>query len=67
MTVIINGTQIELPQDVNTLGQLAQWKSIPKQGTAIALNGKLVKADTWDVTHLADLDNLLIISAAYGG
>ncbi|MDE6271620.1 MAG: sulfur carrier protein ThiS [Muribaculaceae bacterium] len=67
MTVIINGNRTELPQDVVTLRQLAQWESIPDHGTAIALNGKLVKSDTWAVTNLNDMDNLLVISAAYGG
>lgn len=67
MTVIINGTRTMLPQHITILGQLTKWKSIPNQGTAIALNGKLVKAETWNVTPLKDMDNLLIISAAYGG
>lgn len=67
MTVIINGQQTHLPNNVVFVKDLADWKSIPSEGTAIALNGKLVKADNWATARLAEFDNLLVISAAYGG
>lgn len=67
MTIIVNSKQLSLPADVISLKDLADWKSISTQGTAIAVNGKLIKAENWPVTRLAEFDNLLIISAAYGG
>lgn len=67
MTIIINGIQTRLPDSVYNIKDLAEWKAIPVQGTAVALNGKLVKAGDWEITPLNELDNLLIISAAYGG
>ena len=67
MKIIINNTPVELPGDVNTVAAFAAWKGLPLQGTAIALNGKLVKADTWHSTVFKDLDSMLVISAAFGG
>lgn len=67
MTIIVNNKQVELPENVSTIAEFAEWKNIPSKATAIALNGKLVKADVWGVTSLSNLDNLLVISAAFGG
>ena len=67
MTIIINGQQTLLPDRIVFVKDLADWKSFPTEGTAIAINGKLVKADNWATTRLAEFDNLLVISAAYGG
>ncbi|MBD5176553.1 MAG: sulfur carrier protein ThiS [Bacteroidales bacterium] len=67
MTIIVNDRQLSLPGDIHSLKDFTEWKSIPNQGTAIALNGKLVKAENWAATALSEFDNLLIISAAYGG
>ncbi|MBD5310668.1 MAG: sulfur carrier protein ThiS [Muribaculaceae bacterium] len=39
----------------------------PAQGTAIAVNGHLVRRQDWDSTPLHEGDEVVIISAAYGG
>lgn len=67
MNITINGTTVTLPSDVTTIEQLANLRSIPRQGSAIAINGKLIKADKWEITHISEGDSLLVISAAYGG
>lgn len=67
MTITINGKSERLPENISRLQQLTEHKSIPVQGTAIALNGKLIKSDKWPVTNLSEGDILLVISAAYGG
>lgn len=67
MTITINGKSQRLPEKISSLQQLSEYKSIPIQGTAIAINGKLVKSDKWPVTNLSEGDILLVISAAYGG
>lgn len=67
MKITINNVAITLPSDITNIARLAEYKNIPVQGTAIALNGKLIKADKWCVTPLSNGDTLLVISAAYGG
>lgn len=68
MHITINGRPELLDGTTTiTLSQLAESHSIPTTGTAIALNGKVVSADKWDVTVLNEGDSLIVISAAYGG
>ena len=37
------------------------------QGTAIAINGSLVRRNEWESTLLQQGDQVIIITAAYGG
>ena len=67
MTIIYNDIPTTLPSDNMTLSDLATWKKIPAQGSAIAKNDKLVKRDKWTVTKLNELDHVTVITAAYGG
>lgn len=67
MILFINNTSAVIQASSLTITELAGIKHIKPQGTAIALNGKLIPRDKWDVTELADNDRLTIISAAYGG
>ena len=59
MTIKINGKETETQSA--DLGQLAEELSLPAQGTAMALSGKMVP------TPLSDGANVFIIKAAYGG
>lgn len=67
MTILYNDSPIELPNDFMNLQELADWKNLPKQGTAIALNNKLIKRDLWSVTKLNPMDQVTVITAAFGG
>ena len=67
MNITFNNEIIQLPNDYMTLQDLAQWKQIPSQGSAIAINDKLIKHDKWSVTYLKDLDRVTVITAAFGG
>ena len=67
MTILLNDVSTPLPKEIISLADLVNWKNIPSQGTAIALNNKLIKQAQWAVTTLNDLDQITIISAAYGG
>lgn len=67
MTIIFNGHHTLLPDDIVTVKDFTEWKNIPQAATAIALNGKLISADKWSLERFNELDNLLVISAAYGG
>ena len=67
MTIFLNDTLTTLPHKQMTLSDLAKWKNLPSQGTAIALNDKLIKQDLWSVTNLNDQDRVTVITAAFGG
>lgn len=67
MTILLNNNPLELPNDFMTLEDLVKWKNIPTQGTAIALNEKLIKQQQWSVIKLNNLDQVTVISAAFGG
>lgn len=67
MTIELNNVSEKLPNDYMTISDLVEWKKIPKNGTAIAINDKLVKQENWPVTKLNDFDRVTVISAAYGG
>ena len=65
--IILNGKQIQLPDDVSNITQLLKWRGIPAMGTAVAINSNVIPAARPASTPLADLDIVTIISAAYGG
>lgn len=66
MEIIVNGHKRQLP-DGQTLEQLMTEMQTPVQGTAVAVNGKVVKRTDWATFILKDSDDILVISAAYGG
>ncbi len=66
MIVIIN----DIPTKVEprtTIDDVAQMNNINTPGVAIALNGKIVNRNNWNITELTEGDNIIIIKAAYGG
>lgn len=67
MTILLNDNPVTLPNDYMTVADLVKWKEIPSQGTAIAINNKLIKQDAWKVTNLKEDDQITVISAAFGG
>lgn len=67
MKIIFNDSPLSLPSDNFTLEELALLKKIPNQGSAIAVNDKLIKRDLWKTFKLKDLDRVTVITAAYGG
>ena len=66
-TVILNGEAVRLPSEVTTVEQLLQWKQVPEAGTAVAINGKIVPLHKRSLQLIENLDNIIIVSAAYGG
>ncbi len=66
MEIIVNG---EKRQSLNglTVAQLMDELQTPLQGTAVAVNGKVAKRADWEGFILKDGDEILVISAAYGG
>ena len=67
MTILLNDNPVVLPSDYMTVEDLVKWKEIPSQGTAIAVNNKLIKQEKWSITKLNDQDQITVISAAFGG
>ena len=67
MKIFLNDTPVTLPDDLTTIADLMKWKNISSQGTAVALNDKLIRQELWSVISLNDLDRITVISAAYGG
>lgn len=66
-TVFINDTATTLPDNVTNLEELLAWKGIPAEGTAVALNDRLIIARNRAVTAIANGDRITIISATFGG
>ncbi len=66
MTIILNSHIVDVPDGIS-LANLAQIKQIPEKGTAIAVNGEHVPQTKWTEKILHPSDNVLVISASYGG
>lgn len=66
MTIILNGHITDVPDGIS-VAMLAQIKQIPEKGTAIAVNGNHVPLTEWVDKKLQPSDNVLVISASYGG
>lgn len=67
MNIILNNVPTPVPAEVMTVADLANWKGIKPQGTAIAINDKIVRKENWCNTCLKDFDRVTVISAAFGG
>lgn len=67
MKAIINDIPTSLPHVNMTVAQLVEWKGIRPQGTAIAVNDKIIGKALWPTTYINDLDRITVISAAFGG
>ena len=66
MQLIINGEALDAPQ-LNTVADLARWVGLPGFGSAVELNGSVIrKADHAD-TPLKEGDRLEIVRLVGGG
>ena len=66
MKITINDRPTEFAEGTSLAQAMAEC-NVPEKGTAVALNGKIARRDSWAQTMLRDGDNIIIISAAYGG
>ena len=53
--------------NVTPSADLANLLKVKPQGTALAVNGALVMKSNWETHKLQPHDNVMIITAAYGG
>lgn len=67
MKIYFNDELITLPSEYMTVENLAEWKNIPQEGSAIAVNNKLIRKQNWSTVNLSDNDMVTVISAAFGG
>lgn len=66
MEITVNGQKRKSP-DGQTVEKLMEEMQTSLQGTAVAINGKVAKRADWTNHILKDGDEILVISAAYGG
>lgn len=66
MNLIVNGKPLYLEGNI-TVADFIMENTVSGKGTAIAINGKICLRSDWDKTFLVDGDNIIIISAAFGG
>ena len=67
MNIYVNSKLQVVPKEIDTLGKLIDFLRIPRGGTGIGLNNKLILSKVWDSTPLHPDDRVMIIAAAYGG
>ncbi|MBD5340352.1 MAG: sulfur carrier protein ThiS [Bacteroides sp.] len=67
ISIKLNSKPLELPNDLMTLEELLEWEGIAPGGTAVAVNNKIVKHENWKITTFSNGDNVVVISAAFGG
>lgn len=67
MEIIVNNELKKLPEETRTVADLANLLNVKPQGTALAVNGALVMKSNWETHKLQPHDNVMIITAAYGG
>lgn len=67
MIIKLNNEPLSVPSDYMNIAELLEWRNIPGAGTAVALNNRLVPRNRWDSQYLNNDDDIVIISAAFGG
>jgi len=66
MRLTINGESLEAPQ-LATLAELAVWLKLPSFGSAVELNGAVVRKADYEGTALKEGDRLEIVRLVGGG
>ncbi|HEY6008191.1 MAG TPA: sulfur carrier protein ThiS [Geobacteraceae bacterium] len=66
MKLVINGVVRETPE-LGTVADLGAWLKLPSFGTAVELNGEIVRASEHPGTGLKDGDRLEVVRLVGGG
>lgn len=66
MKVYINQNETEVPEGI-TVKEMLDRQQITAEGTAIAIDNKLVPKSEWSNRTLADGDKITLIRATFGG
>ncbi|MFR9651654.1 MAG: sulfur carrier protein ThiS [Rikenellaceae bacterium] len=65
MTLRLNG--LEITSGATTLAELLDQQSIETKGIAVAINRRVVPRAEWSVRVICEGDEIVIVSAVYGG
>ncbi len=66
MKLVINGAPREAPE-LKTVAELAAWLSLPKFGSAVELNGEVIRKADHVATPLKEDDHLEVVRLVGGG
>jgi len=66
MRLLINGKTVDTPE-LNTIADLAGWIGLPSFGSAVELNGTVIRKSDHANTHLKENDRLEIVRLVGGG
>ncbi len=66
MKIHVNQKEYEVPDGL-TVKALLDRQQIPAEGTAVAVDNKLVPKADWESRTLADGEKVTVIRAAFGG
>lgn len=66
MTIHLNGESREI-SDHQSIHALIEVLAVPANGTAVAVNDRVVPRSNWGSHLLQDQDRVLVIRAAQGG
>ena len=66
MTIQLNNQTIETA-DAVSVAQLLTDAGIALRGIAVAVNKRVVPKTEWETTQLNDNDNVVVITATFGG
>ena len=66
MRLSINGEERETPA-LGTVAELAAWLRLPAFGSAVELNGQVIRRAEHAATHLSEGDRLEVVRLVGGG
>ena len=67
MTVVVNGSEVELADRATVADAIAATGAPSKRGVAVALNGEVAPRSTWGGTMLNPGDRVEVLTAVAGG
>lgn len=66
MKITLNNNELMLPHTISVEDFLLE-RNITSAGTAVAINGVVVRRADWGLRLINEGDNIILITAAYGG
>lgn len=67
MRIRINNEPVDISGENVNVNQLLAERGVSSQGTAVAVNGRLAPRNRWESLILKENDDIVIITAAFGG
>lgn len=67
MEIKLNGEILKLPCEGMSVAEFINWRGVTGAGVAIAVNNRIVSRPKWTEAILKQDDEVVLISAAYGG